>query len=116
MDEQTWTAYQSVFSVGQNGECKFVTILAHRNETSNKIDFLLSDMKATFKLAPDVLVIQDSKSVLGGIYSDSKIRLQEMPRSLTNDDLKAVFDFFYIVAFKNFADLLGIKVELPPLS
>lgn len=115
MDEQTWSAYHIVFSQGTGGECKFVSILAHHNSTSNKIDFLLSDMKASFKLAPDVLVIQVSRSIAGGIYSDSKIKLQEMPKSITQDDLKAVFDFFYIVAFKNFADLLGIKVDLPTL-
>lgn len=115
MDEETWSAYHMLFSMGSGGDCKFVTILAHHNGTSGKIDMLLSDMQASFKLAPDVMVIQESKSVLGGIYSDSKIRLKELPRGVTEDDMKAVFDFFYIVAFKNFADLVGLKVDLPTL-
>ena len=74
MDEETWSAYHILFSVGTQGDCKFVSILAHHNSTSGKIDLLLSDMQSTFKLAPDVMVIQESRSVLGGIYSDSKIK------------------------------------------
>ena len=79
------------------------------------MDLLIADFTASFKLAPNVAVIQESASYAGGIYSNSKVVFKDIPRDVTEDDLNAVFDFFYVVAFKNFGDLLNVKVVFPNL-
>lgn len=114
-DDNEWKAFHTVFSIGAGGECKFVAILAHHNTTTHTIDLLIGDFVASFKLAPNVAVIQESASYAGGIYSDSKVVFKDLPRSVTEDDLKAIFDFFYIVTYKNFGDMVGVSVNFPSL-
>jgi hypothetical protein len=116
MDDNVWKAFNSVYNQGTGENCKFISLMAHHNNTSNTIDILIANFKAGFKLAPNIAVIQESKSILGGIYSDSKIIFQEIPRGVTTEDIQTVFDFFYIVAFKNFADMLEVKVDFPKLN
>lgn len=113
--DNEWKAFDTVFSIDAGGKCKFVSILAHHNTDTNRMDFLIGNFVAAFKLAPNVAVIQESLSVLGGIFSNSKVVFKDIPRSVTEDDLKMVFNFFYLVTFKNFADTTGVQATFPSL-
>lgn len=116
MDEQTWTTYKMAFNTNDGGDCKFVAILANRNSTSQKINMLITDVKAGFKLAPNTMVIKEARSYVGGIYSSDITKYQDVDRSITEDELKAVFNFFTVVVFKSFGDAVGINTDFPPLN
>lgn len=88
--------------------------MARHDQANKKCDFLLGDIQATFKLAPDVFIIRKAKSYLGGMWSSSSDVLKEVPRGLTEEDLQMVFDFFEVVAFKRFADIMGLNPPMPP--
>lgn len=111
-DSTVWSAFDTLFSIDTQGNVKFASILAARNDAGN-YDFVYTDIKADFKLAPDVLVVKKSLSVLGGIWSDSKDEYQKVPRSLNPEDVQTVVQFFQIVAFKGFAEQFGFKLDFP---
>ena len=114
-DSSVWSAYNNVFSVDNGGNTKFVSILCARNETKGTYDFVFSDVKAEFKLAPDVMIINKKLSVLGGIWADEKDIQQRVPKNITQEDIQTVISFFNVIAFKTLADQFGIKLDFPKI-
>jgi len=90
-----------------------VAVIAHHDDKNAKYDFVFTDVQATFELGDDILIVNKSKSVLGGIYSSSEDKIVHVPRNLTPEDIKAVMAFFQLVSMKSIADNLGIKVADP---
>jgi hypothetical protein len=113
-DSTIWSAFDTLFSIDTQGNVKYASILASRNDQGN-YDFVYTDVKAEFKLSPDILVIKKSLSVLGGIWQDEKTEHQKVPKSLNPEDVQTVIQFFQIVAFKGFAEQFGFKIEFPKL-
>jgi hypothetical protein len=60
-------------------------------------------------LAPNLLIVQKKKSVLGGLWSSSEEKVVLLPASITINQLRTVFEFFEIVAFERFAEMLKIQ-------
>jgi len=116
MDSSVWSAFNTLFSLANGGETKFVTVLIGRDDVKNTFDVVFTDIKATFQLAPDVMVIQKKLSVLGGIWEDEKTENVSVPRSLTQEDISDVISFFQVIAFKTIADQFGYKVEFPKIQ
>ena len=90
----------------------FFSILFN-NRDDGKINIILSRINCQLQLAPDLLVINKSKSFLGGIFANSEDSVKNVPKSLTPDDLEDVMKFFQIFFAKNMFDKLGFKFELP---
>lgn len=112
-EKNAWNAFNTLFALKDGGNVKFCSILIARNDEKNTYDFLFTDITAAFKFAPDVLVVSKKLSVLGGLWEDSKDEQISVPRSITQEDVQTVLAFFHIVAFKGFADQLGIKIDFP---
>jgi hypothetical protein len=108
IDSTTWVAYQLQFAINSGGTCKSVTILAHHDSTAGKTDYFVADVQASFTLAPDLFVISESHSSFGGLFSSSSEKIVYRPRGITLDDTQALYDFFEIVAFKRFAEMIGV--------
>ena len=115
-DSNVWTAFNTLFSVDNGGNTKFASILISRNDVKDTYDFVFTDIKADFKLAPDTLVVSKKLSVLGGIWTDDKDEMIKVPKTLTPEDITTVLSFFQIVAFKGFAEQFGIKLEFPKMN
>ena len=116
MDQETWTAYEIVYNVDDNGNCKYVAILANRNPVEGKSNLLITNVEAKFKFGTNLMIVKESKSIGGFIYSEEKMKIQEIPRSVTEDEVKSIFEFFNYVAFKNFGGLLGLDISYPQLN
>jgi hypothetical protein len=115
-ESNIWTCFNTLFSVDQGGNTKFSSIIVGRNDEKGTYDFIFSDIKADFKLAPDVMIVSKKLSVLGGIWSDSKDEIVKVPKYLNPQDIQTVMNFFQIIAFKGFAEQFGVKLELPSLK
>jgi len=115
IDHNIWTANNILFSVDNGGNSKFVSLLSHRDEKTNKYDFVVCDIQSTFVLAPDTMVISKKLSVAGGLWQDEKEVEIKVNREVTSDDMKAVMSFFNVVVFKAFMENMGIKVDFPQL-
>lgn len=116
-DRQMWSAFNTLFNIDDGGNVKFASIIVNRNEKNGKdvYDFVFTDLKSTFKLAPDVTVVNKKLVVLGGLWSDNEIVYQKNPKTLTTDDIEVVMSFFQIITFKCFANNFGVKLEFPKL-
>ena len=114
-DSNTWNAYDMAFDKGDGGNCKFVSLLFNHDTANKKYNIFVADIKAQFDLAPDLAVIAHSKSIAGGIYSADTLEYKEIPASITENDIKNVLSFFKIVSFKNFADMIGLKLDFPEI-
>ena len=62
-------------------------------------------MNNNFEIAPDLLIMRDSKSILGGMFGSSRERIERVPHSMTPDDLQEMLDFFDLIAFERFMKL-----------
>jgi hypothetical protein len=114
-DSNVWNAFETMFDINNGGDIKFASIVVAFNDKKNTYDFLINDVQADFKLAPDVLVVSKKLSVLGGIWEDSKDEYVKVPKSLSTDDAKMVMQFFSIVAFKGFLEQFGMDVPFPKI-
>jgi len=112
-DDNIWQCNNVIFSTGVGGQVKMAAVLAHHDDKNQKYDFVLTDITATFELGDDILIVNKSKSVLGGIYESDEDKIVHVPRNITPEDIKAVMSFFQIVSMKTIAENLGIKVEDP---
>lgn len=114
-ESNVWTGFDTLFSLDKGGNTKFASILVTKDDTADTYDFIFTDIKADFKLAPDTLVVHKKLSVLGGIWTDDKDEIVKVPKNLTPEDVSTVLQFFQIVAFKGFAEQFGIKLEFPKM-
>jgi len=112
-ESNVWTAFNTLFSIDTIGTTKFASVLIGRDDEKNTYDVIFTDIKADFKLAPDLMIINKKLSVLGGIWEDEKDEQVRVPKSLNPEDIQTVLSFFQIVAWKNFADQFGLKVDFP---
>ena len=78
--------------------------------------FFIIDINADWQLAPDLLMIQSSRSILGGIFEKNKQSIQEVPHTLTIDEAIKIQQFFMLIAMSNIAAILGHDIPLPPLQ
>lgn len=116
-DQQVWTSFDMLFDVNstQNDKVKYATVLVNYNEKTGKYDAIATDLKADFKLTPDVLIIHESKSYAGGIFATEKDKRIKVPKNLDEEQLQAIFQFFQIVSLKVIANVFGYKVQFPKL-
>jgi len=108
--------YDIVYSVDSGGGCVYVCVVMSNDAAGQTSSFLVANIKATFHLAPNILVMQKTRSVLGGIYESSEVEFKYQDRPVTLSDIDAVFDFFKVAAFKKFADLIGLPADNPKLT
>lgn len=116
-DSQAWTSFDMLFDVDskEKDKVKYASVLVNYNEKTGKYDAIATDLKADFTLAPDVTIIHESKSYVGGIFSKEKEYEVKKPKKLDEDQLQAIFQFFQIVSMKVLANIFGYKLQFPKL-
>jgi hypothetical protein len=114
-DTQVWSAFNTLYDIDAGGNVKFASVLISRSVKDGKdvFDVVFSDLKSTFKLAPDITVVEKKLVVAGGIWSQNEFVYQKTPRTFKPEDIEVVMSFFQIVTFKCFANHFGIKMEFP---
>lgn len=79
-------------------------------------DIMYSNTNAEFTLTPDIVVVQKSISVTGGIYNRVRDEEYKRPKDLTDEDLKTLFSFFQIIGLKILANAIGYKLKFPNMK
>ena len=87
-------------------------MFANNNQNTSKIDVLFLTQAEEFELAPDVFVISQSHSYLGGIFSSTKLKFEEKPAAITDADLQFVSQYFLLLAYQEIA--LAENLPAPP--
>ena len=92
-----------------------ITVLINQPE-EGKFDIMITDIKAKFKLAPDLFIERTDTSVLGGIFQKGKEKIIKKPKNLTQEELTAILEMYKMVSFKVLCDVFGIKVSIPKFN
>jgi len=114
MDKNSVMLEDAVIDNKVESQDRFFSLLSHRNTAGDKFSFITMDMDVTFKLAPDLLVYKKTRSYFGGIYSDVNTVVEEKPRDVTEDEIKAIRAFNVALAMKLFTDSLNIPGQNIP--
>jgi trans-2-enoyl-CoA reductase len=64
-------------------------------------------MKNSFKVAPDLLILRNSKSSFGGLFSSTSEKVVKIPHAMTPEDLQQLLDYFDLIAMNRFMKLFG---------
>merc|ERR1711871_990329 len=86
-DKEYWSEHDTSFTMKAGGQATHFTILANNNQNNSTIDVVFLTLAEQFALAPDVFVITQSHSLLGGIFSTSSIKFKQRPAGITDDQL-----------------------------
>lgn len=113
VEKQAWVAFNTLYSVDKIGNTKFATLLIGKDEQTGKYDIVLSDVQADFQFAPDLIVVNKKLSVFGGIFNHEKDETISRPRSITQEDIQTVLNFFEIIAYQTIAKYMKIDLPLP---
>lgn len=114
-ENDEWKWFNFIFSADKES-CKYITILGHYDKTAEKADLIIGEITAKFKLAANLLIIEERTSSKGGAYVDSNIKIEEKPNTINDEDIKASMLFFKIICTKAIANFIGISVDLPDIS
>ncbi|CAF1492907.1 unnamed protein product [Rotaria sp. Silwood1] len=111
-----WDRIDFLYSPTNNGTYRSLTLFKNGDSTTNTASFFIVDIDAGWQLAPDLLIIQTSKSYLGGLFESNKQSIQEVPHVLTMDEAVKLQQFFMLVAMGNLASTIGANVTIPQLD
>ena len=111
-DDFTWDQIQYLYSPEMNGKYRSLTLFKNGDSVKNTASFYIVDVDADWTLAPDLLLITKTKSVLGGLYSSTSQSLEQIPHMLTMDEAVKLQQFFMLVATGNMASNLGLTSNI----
>ncbi len=115
-DDFAWDRVEYFYSPTMNGNYRSFTLFKNGDSLSNTASFFIVDINADWQLAPDLLLIQTSKSYLGGLFESNKQSIQEVPHVFTLDEAVKLQQFFMLIAMGNLASTLHLNVTLPELN
>lgn len=115
-DDFAWDRIDFLYSPAMNGSYNSLTLFKNGDSTKNTASFFIVDINANWILAPDLLMITEEKSILGGLISSSKQSIQEIPHVLTFDEAIKLQQFFMFIALGNIANSLGANITFPQIS
>ena len=113
-DNTTWSEHDTQFSKGSGGTDTIFTMYARNREADGEVDLLFLKCDQTFKLAKDYFVISESKSILGGLFSSTKIKFKTKKAALTDKDLMFVSSYFSLLAYQQIALAEGLPAPPDP--
>jgi len=111
-DKEYWSEHDTTFNKGSGGQASHFTMMANNNQDTQKIDVLFLTCSEDFALAPDVFVISQSHSYLGGIFSSTTLKFKQRPAGLSTQDLQFVSQYFLLLAYQEIA--LAEQLPQPP--
>lgn len=102
-----------VFDIKKTGETNTVVAMSKADLSIMKAFVITVTTTGSYKLAPNVYVFEKFKSVAGGIYQEKKEIRKEVPRSLNDEDIKALHAMSILSAINIMTKNFGISFKLP---
>lgn len=105
--ENQWAVTDTNVDVQDSSHDKFFSIMYNRENSLGKLNFMIIDTEARFTLSSNLDVYKESKSVLGGAFASEQYKIKMVPRSVSDDDIKAMRLFNLMIIFKLYDDELN---------
>lgn len=100
-DKSDWTSIDFVFK-NSRGTAKYINAMCATDPNTKESDFLIADVKSSFELGPDIIVTTRTKSALFGLIKWTSVKIVKRPAEITEEMIKALFNFFKLAAFEKF--------------
>lgn len=82
-----WNMFRTMYNVNQVSNANYICLMTFQDE-NNKFSIYTVQMKNSFEIAPDILIVRDSKSSWGGLFQKSTERIERIPHAMTPLDLQ----------------------------
>lgn len=113
LEENSWSVNDFVFDENDGGVVNSIITLTRANLMEGVTHFITVNLQGAFALAPDILVITKHKSIAGGIYENTKDVRKKIPRSISEDEVKAVQALMLLNSMKIMADAFNVPFKFP---
>ncbi|UJR29536.1 hypothetical protein I4U23_010753 [Adineta vaga] len=111
-----WDRIDYLYSPGMNSNYRSITLFKNGDSVTNTASFFIVDVNAEWEIAPDLLLIQKSRSILGGLFESSKQSIEEVPHVVTLEEATKLQQFFMLIATSNLAATMGINAPVPDVN
>lgn len=98
----TWTG-TTVSYTSDDGFHRFFYFYKFMSEVTQKIDIVFGMISATFRIAPDVLIIRKNKVRLIGLDRSETVEYRNVPHILTTNDTALLDTYFEVVLYRKLA-------------
>ena len=105
-DVGQWNMMRSMYNANAQSDANYICLMTYRDE-QDRISVYTVNMNNSFQVAPDILIVRNSKSSWGGLFSKSTERVERIPHAMTPQDLQQLLDYFDLIAFNRFMKLFG---------
>lgn len=103
-----------IFGVGKkNNICNNLVITNKINYNDNVVHFVSVNVNGSFELADDTLVFIKYKSKLGGLSENTTVVRKNVPRDITENEIKAINAIMVLNAINVYSENMNIKFKLP---
>jgi hypothetical protein len=108
-----WGASEFTFDIDTKGNCNSAFTLSKGDLTNQMFSVISVVIDASFQLAPNILIYEKFRSVAGGIVESTKTIRKEVPRSLTDKDIKALNSVVLLSTLETMSKNFGVAWRLP---
>ncbi|UJR11906.1 hypothetical protein I4U23_016084 [Adineta vaga] len=115
-EQFAWERVDYLYSPTNNGKYRFLTLYKNADRINKTASFFLVDINSDWQIANDLLIVKKSRSVLGGLFENTKQYIQEIPHVLTVEEADQLRQFFTLVSMSHLASILRVNVTLPQLN
>ncbi|KAG0255149.1 hypothetical protein BGZ95_005853 [Linnemannia exigua] len=98
----TWTG-TTVSYTSDDGFHRFFYFYKYISEITQKIDIVFGMISATFRIAPDVLIIRKNKVRWLGLDRSDTVEFRNVPHTLSPNDTKLLDTYFEVVLYRKLA-------------
>jgi hypothetical protein len=118
LPDNAWYFNTASFDINKSADTTSIVCMSKADIAFNKAHVLTVTASGTFKLAPDIYIYEKFRSVAGGIYQETSEVRKNVPRTLTNADIKALHALTLLNAINVMTKYFNIPMNLPasPLS
>jgi len=111
--DNSWNFNDMTFDIGKGGVCDSFVAMTRNDMLENVLHVVTVVANGTFKLADNILVYENYKSVAGGIVESTKTKMVNQPRGMTMEEAKAINAFMMVNALEVLAQNFGVKWTIP---
>ena len=116
IENNAWTMDDVALDTANGSQDRIFTIMSNMENYGEKYNFMAMNVETSFKLAPNLLIYKQTKSVFGGIFGSEKMIINEVPRTVTSEEIEIFRTFNLVMACKLFNDNFEStdKFNFPP--
>jgi len=116
IQDNAWNTNDFTFDMDKGGSCSNFVCMTRFDSVIAKYHIMATVVDGTFQLAPNIWIYSKYSSIAGGIVETTKVVTKRVPRSITQDDVKAVNAMMLLTSINIMQENFGMPKTLPEFS